>query len=317
LGGHPHDFMHADPSLALGKIPSPRLSFAHPYYPQWDGHPDLAGVLAAGDPSGRSIDCFSIAFVYSLQSADLSAQLGRIPILGAILVDAFNTCAGEAHEVMGMIKNLIPMMGRFFGRLLVGLSDQVIQLFMTGVALFFFLKDGKRILESLKEGLIRLLGMDVAAYFRIIQSTVFAVSFGIMGAALLQGLIATCGYVVFGLKTPLLLGLLSMIASLVPVVGAFLVWGPLVMGFILENHFAPAIGLTLWGLLIVHPADNILRPWVIGKLMHSPILLMLLGVVGGILSLGLKGLFLGPCILAILFHLWHSFTHAEVTEPTQ
>jgi predicted PurR-regulated permease PerM len=88
------------------------------------------------------------------------------------------------------------------------------------------------------------------------------------------------------------------------------------MIFIFENQLGPAIGLTVWGLLIVHPADNILRPWVIGKLLHSPVLLMLLGVIGGILGLGLIGVFLGPCILAMLFHLWTAFSRPPEPDPT-
>jgi predicted PurR-regulated permease PerM len=109
---------------------------------------------------------------------------------------------------------------------------------------------------------------------------------------------------VIGLQTPLLLGLLSAVLSLVPVVGAFLIWGPLVLFLLLQHEFATALGLSLWGILIIHPADNIFRPWVIGTMLHSPLLLIVLGVVGGILSMGLIGLFVGPCILSLLYHGW-------------
>lgn len=263
------------------------------------------------------------SIAYQLISADFPAQsvsaiaiqLGHIPFVGAMLVDAFNSFPKEAHEVITIIKNLIPLLGRSFGRLLMKLSDQILQNFTTVVALYFFLRDGPRLVANLQGGLTRLLGIHVGSYFRIIRSTVYAVSFGIMGSALIQGLIATCGYVIFGLETPLLLGLLSVIASLVPVVGAFLVWGPLVLVLLFENDLGSAIGLTLWGLLIVHPADNVLRPWVIGKMLHSPLLLILLGVVGGILGFGLSGVFLGPCILSMLFHLWSVICRIPEPDP--
>jgi len=242
----------------------------------------------------------------ALKSDQLVAKVGPIPVIGPLIQSAVQSFPKEGYDVIGVIRNIIPIVGQSFGRLVIALSDQLFQLILSVITLYFFLKDGQSLIDSLKQGLTRMLGAKVTFYFGIIHATVHAVSLGIMGAALLQGVIATCGYLIFGVKTPILLGLLSVMASLVPVLGASLVWGPVALTFVFENQWVPAAGLTLWGLFIVHPADNILRPWVIGKLMHSPILLIILGVIGGILSLGLPGLFLGPCILAMLFQLWSS-----------
>ncbi|MEY2695947.1 MAG: hypothetical protein RL333_85 [Pseudomonadota bacterium] len=272
-------------------------------------------MLTLQDEASLAYQWLSIDF--SQQYGALKAIVNRIPLLGPMLVDVLQAFPREAHELMGVIKNLIPIMGRSLKHLVIGLSDQMLQLFTMVVALYFFIRDGHCITDRLQRGLMRMGIVDVPVYFGIIHATVYAVSLGIMGGALLQGFIATCGYLIFGVKTPLLLGLLSVIASLVPVLGASLVWGPLVFAFISENQLPQAVGLVLWGLLIVHPADNLLRPWVIGKLMHSPILLMILGVIGGILSFGLAGIFLGPCILSILYHAWNSFIDSEVSDKAE
>jgi len=244
-------------------------------------------------PEGLSLQ--GIQFLYPLKS---------VPLIGPLLMDVLNAIPTEAHDLILAFRQYLPALGKGFGSIFLVLSDQVLQLFITGFALYFFLRDGPGLMDHLREGFFELAGVPPDSYFNIIESTVRAVSFGILGSALLQGLIATLGYFIFGLQTPLLLGLLSAVLSLVPVVGAFLIWGPLVLFLLLQQDFATALGLSLWGILIIHPADNIFRPWVIGTMLHSPFLLIVLGVVGGILSMGLIGLFAGPCIVSLLYHQW-------------
>jgi predicted PurR-regulated permease PerM len=240
----------------------------------------------------------------SLQAIQFMDPLKSVPLIGPLLMDALKAIPTEAHDLILAFRQFLPALGKGFGSIFIVLSDQVLQIFITGFALYFFLRDGPSLMNHLREGFFALTGVPPDAYFNIIESTVWAVSFGILGSALLQGLIATVGYFILGLQTPLLLGLLSAVLSLVPVVGAFLIWGPLVLFLLLQHEFATALGLSLWGILIIHPADNIFRPWVIGTMLHSPLLLIVLGVVGGILSMGLIGLFVGPCILSLLYHGW-------------
>ena len=252
-----------------------------------------------------------LSLAYQLSSEGIPPKAFEIreslrvsPILGPLINEMVGLIPSEAHDLISAFKKNLPWLGRGIRSLLIGLSDQILQLFITGFALYFFLRDGDRVMIQIRAGLYPLMGKDLDSYLNIITHTVKAVSFGIFGSAMIQGLIATIGYLIFGLKTPVLLGLLSAIFSLVPVVGSFLIWGPLVLLFIFQNQMGVALGLALWGLLVVHPADNILRPWVIGSMLHAPILIIVLGVVGGALSLGLIGVFVGPCTLAMLLHTW-------------
>lgn len=250
-----------------------------------------------------------IASGIPVQALELLDRLAELPILGRVFKDLIHTIPTEAHDLINTFKEFIPVLGRGFGHLFTGLSDQLFQFLMTGLALYFFLRDGPHLVKVLREGMTPLVGSDLDVFFNIIASTVNAVSLGIMGSAMIQGLVATLGYSLFGLETPLLLGLLSAISSLLPLVGAFVIWGPLAFFLILQNQTGTALGLSLWGLLVVHPTDNILRPLVIGSMLQIPILVIVIGVIGGFLSLGLMGVFVGPCILAMLLHLWYGWIH--------
>ena len=178
---------------------------------------------------------------------------------------------------------------------------------------FFLLRDGKRILRAAHPGLLEIVGSGLNAYLVLIRSTVFAVSVGILGTAMVQGIVAMIGYALIGLETPLLLGLLSALTSLIPIFGAALVWGPIVVGLILDQREMAALALAAWGILVVHPTDNFLRPLLISHLMDYPFFLILLGIVGGLLSFGVVGLFLGPAILGAALQTWSQWSppHAK------
>ena len=77
----------------------------------------------------------------------------------------------------------------------------------------------------------------------------------------------------------------------------------------------PALGLAAWGVFVVSWIDNIIRPMVISGATKVPFILIMFGVLGGIASFGLVGLFIGPVILAILLAIWREWLHENVQEP--
>ena len=114
--------------------------------------------------------------------------------------------------------------------------------------------------------------------------------------ALFHAASAAVGYAIFGIDRVFLLGVVTMIASFVPLLGTSLVWGPLVVGLLLAHHAGKAIGLLLWCLLVVGASDNIIRPLVSRGHMALPRLLLFLMLFGGLGAFGAKGLLLGPLV---------------------
>lgn len=273
----------------------------------------LGAVIAIGGPVvwGLSEVQSEIAVAYGRFLVPLGKdplhipdQLEIVPWLDPWLHERLADLPRSAESLLTEFKGVIPVIGRGIGHLLRELTSQTFQLILTLISAFFLLRDGTRALQSSRQNLVVLIGPELDQYLKLIASTVYAVSFGLLGSAAAQGAVATVGYWLMGVETPLLLGLLSALASLIPIFGASLVWGPIALVMIFHDEITMACLLAAWGVLIVHPTDNLLRPVLISHLMHYPLSLVMLGVVGGVLSFGFVGAFLGPTILAILMKLW-------------
>jgi predicted PurR-regulated permease PerM len=141
------------------------------------------------------------------------------------------------------------------------------------------------------------------------------VVFGLLGTALVQGVIAGIGFALFGVPSPVALGALVTVGSFVPM-GPVLIWGGAALWLFAGGHTGAAIGMAIWGAALVSSIDNVLRPILIsGGATRIPFLLVFFGVLGGLLSFGLLGLFLGPVLLAVTFALAADFSRKAPQAP--
>jgi predicted PurR-regulated permease PerM len=191
-----------------------------------------------------------------------------------------------------------------------GVSRNLAKLLITLVTLFFVYRDADRWTRQLQQITARYLGRRLDPYLTATARMIRAVVYGLLIAAVLQGAIAGVGYWLTGLGSPVLLGTLTGIASLIPVIGTVLIWGPCAVWLIAQGHLWAGVGLLAWGAALVHPIDNVLRPLVISDRTRTPFLLVLFGAAGGISAFGLVGAFVGPVILSIAVAAWREWTTA-------
>ena len=135
------------------------------------------------------------------------------------------------------------------------------------------------------------------------------------GAA--QGVFATLGFWVTGIPDPLFFGIATAIASLVPAVGTLLVWVPAGLYLVATGHSAMGVALLAWGaLVIVGVSDFIIRPWLVGD-ETMPALLVFLALFGGVEVLGLRGLIIGPVVMALAIAVLRLYAReAEATKAS-
>ena len=181
---------------------------------------------------------------------------------------------------------LIPRAARSAGYAVVGLL-------LTVLTVFYLLLDGPRLLAFL----LRASPLDRAHTLRLMQE-VRAVAMGLFRGgvlvALYHGVAAGAGFVLFGVPHALLLTLLTAAAALVPLVGTGLVLVPVVAGVYLAGHLGAAVGLAVWGLVVVGAGDHLFRPlWSRGE-MVLPRLMLFLCIFGGLQAFGPIGLLVGP-----------------------
>jgi len=171
--------------------------------------------------------------------------------------------------------------------------------------MFFLLRDGKDIANKVK----RLLPLKKHYQKRVFEKSkevTFAVVYGHLSVALIQGALGGIGFLILGVSSPLLWGLVMAFAALIPFVGTPLVWLPVALfrifnGFSTGNNslLLNGILLFLYGALIVSTIDNFLKPKIIGDKAEVHPILVLLGVLGGLKLFGIIGIVIGPVILAI------------------
>lgn len=118
--------------------------------------------------------------------------------------------------------------------------------------------------------------------------------------ALIQGALATVLYAAFGVPRALLLGMLSVIAALIPMTGPMLVWVPVCAGLALTGHTGKAVGLAALCAGVVGTVDNVLRPWLSRRFnVGMPATIVLVAMLGGVVVFGGWGLFLGPLVVRL------------------
>lgn len=180
-------------------------------------------------------------------------------------------------------------------------------------ALFFLYRHGETVLAQFRRVATHWLGGQAKAYLHAVGVTVHAVVFGIVLTALAQGVLAGLGYWVAGVAAPVMWGAITALVSLIPFVGP-VVWVSLSIGLFINGDTSAAIGLFLWGALVVSWVDNLIRPLVISGPTRIPFLLVFLGVLGGVNAFGLIGLFLGPVILAVALAIWREWLESARKE---
>ena len=236
----------------------------------------------------------------------LPEPIVRIPWLGPWLQERL-AALGADRAAWG--RELSELTVQWGGRAMRLVGDLGLNALRFGVALltaFFLFRDGDRLLDQLRGVLHGLLGDRVQDYFAAVGDTTRAVVYGLLAAALAQGLLAGLGYWAAGVSAPAFWGAVTALVALIPF-GAPLVWGSIGVWLLSQGEVGAGIGLLLWGALVVSWIDNLVRPLVISGVAKIPFLLVLFGVLGGLAAFGLIGLFLGPVILAILLALWREW----------
>ncbi len=171
------------------------------------------------------------------------------------------------------------------------------------MALYYFLKDGTK-LERLLIEKSPLHNDEGAAILTRLSRTVTSVVKGSLVIACIQGTLAGIGYRIFGVPNPALWGIATAVAALIPGVGTSLIVMPAVVYLFAISKVGGAVGLLLWGLLLVGLIDNFLSPRLMGRGAQLHPLAILLSVLGGVILYGPAGIFLGPLTVSFLYAVY-------------
>ena len=188
--------------------------------------------------------------------------------------------------------------------------DFTVNLFVMVYLLFFLLRDGDLLAGRIRRALP--LGVDhqtrlLDKFTVVIRATVK----GNMLIALIQGALGGLAFYVLGVSGALMWAVVMAFMSLLPAVGAGIVWLPMALYLIATGSLWQGIGLIVWGSLVIGMVDNFLRPILVGKDTRMPDYVVLISTLGGLEVLGLNGFVIGPVIAAMFIATWDIYSSAR------
>ncbi len=260
-----------------------------------------------------------VASVYAqVQSGALNPSvffqgvLDALPQWAADLLDrfgfgAFEDLRARLTTMLGEGSKMIATQALSIGQ---NTFEFVARLFIMLYVAFFLIRDGDSIMRSIREAL-PLTTRDEQELINKFTTVVRATVKGNLLVALLQGALGGLAFWFLGIQAALLWAVLMAFLSLLPAVGAALVWLPVAVYFLSTGAVAAGIGLIVYGVVVIGLVDNVLRPILVGKDTRMPDWVVLITTLGGMAVFGINGFVLGPMIAAMFFSVWQ----IAVTSP--
>ena len=241
-----------------------------------------------------------------LAGGSLPPAILKLPWIGDQLQDLAARATRDPHALGAELRTVLDHSREQLGHLIGGISRNAAKLLLTVVSLFFVYRDGARVAGELARTFERVLGPRVHNYLRAIGQTVKAVVYGLVLAAVVQGVLVGIGYWLAGVSAPVFLASLTTVCGLIPF-AAPTIWVCVTAWLLLEGNTVAGVGLLIWGGVVMGWTDHIVRPFLISREAQIPFLVVLFGVLGGLAAFGLVGLFVGPVILAVLLAIWREW----------
>ncbi|MBU4356056.1 MAG: AI-2E family transporter [Proteobacteria bacterium] len=176
--------------------------------------------------------------------------------------------------------------------------DLLLVLFLT----FFMFLQGDDFIQAIKQ-LSPLDAVHNDEILRETETTIKATLWGTVIVAFAQGTLGGVGFLIFGLPQPAFWGTVMIPASVIPVVGSTIIWGPAAVYLLFTGHITAGVGLIIWGGVVVSIIDNILKPILMKGSSETPSIFILFSILGGLTYFGMIGFILGPLILSFLLSL--------------
>lgn len=240
--------------------------------------------------------------------------LGRLPLIGA---EAERLWLQVSQEGAALTPTLAPYLGparEWALRQGTSLLGGTAQVALSVVLLFFLYRDGAYAEKRLESAMARLAGWRALHVLHTAGATIRSVVNGVIGTALIQAILLGLSFWIAGVPGAVALAALAIVLTLLPF-GLAILWLPASLWLMSRGETGWGVFLIIWNGLFVGTLDNILRPYLIKRGAKLPTALIFLGVLGGVITFGVVGVFLGPVLLAVAYTLFQDWDREVQPEP--
>ncbi len=243
--------------------------------------------------------------------------------VGVFLQNIFNALPSWAHNIMARLgmDNIAALQSRLSDAamqgskfvatnvLAIGMNafDFVVSSFVMLYLLFFLLKDGSPLAARIQRA-IPLSNENKQLLFDKFTTVIKATVKGNFLVAGAQGALGGIAFWVLGVQGALLWAVVMAFFSLLPAVGAAIIWTPVAVYFLITGAVWKGVALIAFGVIVIGLVDNILRPILVGKDIKMPDYLVLISTIGGMAIFGLNGFVIGPVVAALFIAMWDIFS---------
>jgi predicted PurR-regulated permease PerM len=229
------------------------------------------------------------------------AWVAKIPGVGRHAAEYWQTLATDSAKLLEVGRTIIERASGLFVSGGLALGRGLLELSLSILIAFFIFRDSGRAAEQLGNTVERIAGERGRHLLSVAGNTVRGVVYGILGTALVQAVMAAIGFYLAGVPGAGMLALLTFFLSVVPM-GPPLVWLPAMAWLFHQGETGWGIFMLIWGVGI-SSIDNVVKPWIISQGSAMPFLLIFFGVIGGAVTFGFIGVFIGPTLLAVGYRL--------------
>ncbi len=242
------------------------------------------------------------------------AWLAKVPYLGDELTAGWLALTEDSSRVFILIRQYALASSRWALEQGLSLMTEVLHVGLSIVVLFFFFRDGENIYRHFVLIMEKLAGEQTQRILGVVNSSLKAVVYGILGTALIQAMVSILGLVIADVPYPFILGVIAFFLTIIPS-AMNLLWIPVSLWFLAIGETGWALFIAIWFVALVGTIDNWLRPILISREIELPFILIMFGIFGGLLAFGFIGLFLGPTLLATGFALLTDWVRRKELEP--
>lgn len=255
--------------------------------------------------------CSSVASYLSIAEAWLREASTRgvpnlpnwitgLPLVGDKVTLFWQDLQRNGLELLGRYQPQFAAVGRWLLNLGAGLLLAVLEIFVGVIVAAIFHASRDRVLRYTTATIEHIIGPSGREVLAAAGKAIRGVAVGVVGTALLEGVLAWIGFAVAGVPGAIALAGATFFLAVIQI-GPLLVWLPVAIWLGAEGQTGWAIFMAAWGIIVLMGADNIVKPMLIGRSGELPMLVLFVGVIGGLAAWGFTGMFIGATTLAVLW----------------
>lgn len=249
-----------------------------------------------------------VNFLQSLNQQGGAAPgfLKEFPLVGNDLVTYWDIHLGKPGMIKGILSNVhlsLTPTSYYVKQIGSSLAHRSVQLGFTLLSLFFFYRDGDRLLAQIYQVGEYCLGKRWFRYADRLPRALRATVNGTIVVGLGVGILMGICYGLVGFPAPTLVGFITALAAMIPFVVP-IVFITVAIILLSLGSMVSAIIVLVWGTIVMFVADHFIKPALIGGAIELPFLAVLFGILGGVETIGLLGLFVGPLVMVLFMTLW-------------